>query len=188
MSMADDKTLRSYRSNDPYRRSANAADAQDMSLTGTDPLAELARLIGQNDPLHRHGAPAAAGCRAAHAGRAGDWRRHIQKPSFDTREEPAFDADPRYAAADPRYATADQQAGYADPGYSDPGYADPVYAEHDPYRMTSPQQQEHYADPHADYRHDDNYAAAGDYPNEQMYAAAPHQGAYAGVSAARRRR
>ena len=45
--------------------------------------------------------------------------------------------------------------------------------------MTSPQQ-EHYADPHADYRRDDNYAAAGDYPNEQMYAAAQHQGAYAG--------
>jgi hypothetical protein len=176
--MADDKTLRSYRSNDPYRRSANAADPQDM--TGTDPLAELARLIGQNDPyadtVRRQ--PQAAAPRMQDD--AGDWRRHIQRPSYDTRQnfemrqEPAFDADPRYAAADPRYATADQQAHYADPGYSDP-----AYAEQDPYRMTSPQQ-EHYADPHADYRHDDNYAAAGDYPNEQTYAAAPHQGAYAG--------
>ena len=87
------------------------------------------------------------------------------------------DAEPRYATADPAgYATADQQAGYAD---RDPGYADPGYAEHDPYRMTSPQQ-EHYADPHADFRHDDNYAAAGDYPNEQIYADTPQQGAYAG--------
>ena len=144
-------------------------------MTGTDPLAELARLIGQNDPytdtVRRQ--PQAAAPRMQDD--AGDWRRHIQKPSFDAREEPAFDADPRYAAADPRYATADQQAGYADPGYSDP-----AYAEQDPYRMTSPQR-EHYADPHADYRHDDSYAAAGDYPNEQIYAAAPHQGAYAGA-------
>ena len=144
-------------------------------MTGTDPLAELARLIGQNDPytdtVRRQ--PQAAAPRMQDE--AGDWRRHIQKPSYDTREEPTFDADLRYAAADPRYAAADQQAGYADQGYSDPGHA-----EHDPYRMTSPQQ-EHYADPHADYRHDDNYAAAGDYPNEQIYAAAPHQqGAYAG--------
>jgi len=175
MSMADDKTLRSYRSNDTYRRNANA-DAQDM--TGTDPLAELARLIGQSDPftdtVRRQ--PQAAAPRMQDD--PGDWRRHIQKPSFETREEPAFDADPRYAAADQRYATADQHAGYAAAGHSDPGYADPVYAEHDPYRMESPQQ-ERYADPHADYRHDDNYAAAGDYPNEQLYAGAQHQGAYA---------
>ena len=93
MSMADDKTLRSYRSNDPYRRSANAADAQDMSLTGIDPLAELARLIGQNDPftdtVRRQ--PQAAAPRMQDE--PDDWRRHIQRPSFDTREEPAFDAD-----------------------------------------------------------------------------------------------
>ena len=51
MSMADDNTRRSYRSNDPYRRNANPADAQDTALGGTDPLAELARLIGQSDPF-----------------------------------------------------------------------------------------------------------------------------------------
>ena len=51
MSMADDNTLRSYRSNDAYRRSANPADAQDTALGGSDPLAELARLIGQTDPF-----------------------------------------------------------------------------------------------------------------------------------------
>jgi sporulation related protein len=43
MSMADDSTLRSYRSNDPHRR---AAESQ-----ASDPLAELARLIGQSDPF-----------------------------------------------------------------------------------------------------------------------------------------
>ena len=45
--------------------------------------------------------------------------------------------------------------------------------------MTSPQQ-DHYADPQADYRREPSYAAAADYPDEQVYAAAPHHGGYAG--------
>lgn len=48
MSMADDSTLRSYRSNDPYRRAADASRPGDQA---SDPLAELARLIGQADPF-----------------------------------------------------------------------------------------------------------------------------------------
>ena len=47
MSMADDNTLRTNRSNDPYRRAAEPA----REPAGSDPLAELARLIGQNDPM-----------------------------------------------------------------------------------------------------------------------------------------
>ena len=50
MSMADDNTLRSYRSNDAYRRSAKPAEAR-TGVCGADPLAELARLIGQTDPF-----------------------------------------------------------------------------------------------------------------------------------------
>ena len=45
--MADDNTLRSYRPNDPSRREA-ASVGRDRS---NDPLVELARLIGQNDPF-----------------------------------------------------------------------------------------------------------------------------------------
>jgi cell division septation protein DedD len=43
--MADDQTKRPYRSNEPAITSAS----------GSDPLAELARLIGQNDPLGEFG-------------------------------------------------------------------------------------------------------------------------------------
>src|SRR5439155_6212988 len=50
MSMADDNSLRTYRSNDPYRRGSAAAD-EDARSQPSDPLAELARLIGQSDPF-----------------------------------------------------------------------------------------------------------------------------------------
>ena len=46
--MADDNTLRSYRPNDPSRREAASVGGRDRS---NDPLVELARLIGQNDPF-----------------------------------------------------------------------------------------------------------------------------------------
>jgi len=46
--MADDNSSRSYRSNDPYRR---AGEPSRPSARSDDPLAELARLIGQNDPF-----------------------------------------------------------------------------------------------------------------------------------------
>jgi len=50
MSMADDNSLRTYRSNDPSRRGSAAAD-EDARSQPSDPLAELARLIGQSDPF-----------------------------------------------------------------------------------------------------------------------------------------
>ena len=48
--MADDYKYRPNRSNEPYRRGAEPPRASDFS-NGSDPLAELARLIGQNDPF-----------------------------------------------------------------------------------------------------------------------------------------
>jgi len=48
--MADDNHSRSYRSPDPYRRAASAASPGEQA-GGSDPLAELARLIGQSDPF-----------------------------------------------------------------------------------------------------------------------------------------
>src|ERR1700733_10111451 len=47
--MADDNILRSYRSNEPARRTSAPAGPRDVG--GNDPLAELARLIGQSDPF-----------------------------------------------------------------------------------------------------------------------------------------
>ena len=50
MSMADDNTLRRYRSNDPYRRAAEPLRPSEEA-SARDPLAELARLLGQSDPF-----------------------------------------------------------------------------------------------------------------------------------------
>jgi hypothetical protein len=52
MSMADDHTLRSYRPNDPYQPEP-ARPSEPAG--GGDPLAELARLIGQRDPFAEFG-------------------------------------------------------------------------------------------------------------------------------------
>jgi SPOR domain len=50
--MADDSFSRSYRSSEPARRAGAPAVPRDSARdAGGDPLAELARLIGQNDPF-----------------------------------------------------------------------------------------------------------------------------------------
>jgi SPOR domain len=155
--MADDNTSRAYRSNEPYRRSAKPSEEQDPALGGSDPLAELARLIGQ-DPYAesarrqpQRGTPQAT--QHGYDDEApGDWRRHIQRPNYGVREEPAFDLDQHYA--------------------TDP------HAVHDPYRMATPQPEESYADPNDDHRREAAYAAAPDDPDEPIYAA-QHHGGYA---------
>ena len=53
MSMADDHTLRSYRPNDPYQPAEPSRPGEQPG--GGDPLAELARLIGQRDPFAEFG-------------------------------------------------------------------------------------------------------------------------------------
>src|SRR5262249_2009968 len=50
MSMADDNTLRPYRSSDPYRGGAEPGRPS-QEASARDPLAELARLLGQSDPF-----------------------------------------------------------------------------------------------------------------------------------------
>ena len=50
MSMADDNTLRLYRSSDPYRRAAEPSRLSE-DASARDPSAELARLLGQSDPF-----------------------------------------------------------------------------------------------------------------------------------------
>lgn len=180
MSMADDNTLRSYRSKDAYRRDAQPAEQQDTMFSGSDPLAELARLIGQTDPYTDtgRGQPQAAAPHVTHRDEpgAGDWRKLVRRPAYDdpssheTREEPPFDLDARHASVQPR--------------------AD--YDDHDPYRMPSQHYEDRYTDQRADYdqhaayrrdldddyRHDPSYAAAApnDYPDEQMYADPYHRG------------
>ena len=79
MSMADNNDLRFDRSNNPYRHTAAPADAG-APRSGSDPLAELARLIGQTDPfaeLNQSNAHGAEPRRAA----APDSRRNAPPPA-----------------------------------------------------------------------------------------------------------
>jgi hypothetical protein len=136
MSMADDSRLRSYRSNDPYRRAEAAPPSEEANAR--DPLAELARLLGQTDPFaelgrsnraprQAHDAPptAPANWQAAPARDVapGDSRSRWAPPSNqDYTRAPAPQSQPaasRYYD-EPHYdepqLTAEPYGGYADEG------------------------------------------------------------------------
>jgi hypothetical protein len=116
--MADDNSAR-YRSNEFGRGPAPAAPA-------SDPLAELARLIGQSDPFSEYGreprAPAQPDAGAAYGGNAA-------APSYDSIPAPPYGSEPA-----PRYEPAPQQYSDPAPRYSepapqygqDPGYSQPA--------------------------------------------------------------
>lgn len=132
--MADDHNQRPYRTNDPYGRAGAPAPA-----APGDPLAELARLIGQNDPFSefgRDGAPRRANGRHpqhdAPMDRPAPPVQHYPQAAaqHDPRMQQAdqhYPADPNFAA-DPHYP---QQPGYHQPeqGYGVPGYEQQGYAE-----------------------------------------------------------
>jgi hypothetical protein len=106
MSMADDNTVRSYRSSETHRRdSAVGVEAPSRS----DPLAELARLIGQNDPFAEFAAnagrqPAEHQAATVVPSSPSEWRRST--PSSVARAEPPA-ADARPAPASPAYQRRD---------------------------------------------------------------------------------
>jgi len=142
--MADD--TRGYRK-DPYGRSGTSASGQ-----ATDPLSELARLIGQSDPF---GPDAGGGCPL---GRAADRRA----PQSDWRSQPPS-GDPPYgraAAGEGVGAMSDPKldpASYGDSGYRsasgqplpddaihDQGYGEPRSHDHEaPYFDASEHAQGH---------------------------------------------
>ena len=116
--MADDIIQRSYRLSDRPARASSAG--------GSDPLAELARLIGQNDPFGEYGReqahaapmPTAPAFRTAEPA-AEDWNslpppaappRHVA-PTYA--EPPHYPEDERYPATVPGY-----EQGAEDPDHS----------------------------------------------------------------------
>src|SRR4029077_14724568 len=84
MSMADDSRLRSYRSNDPYRRAAEPAPpSQEAGVP--DRLAERARLLGQSDPFAELGRsnPRSREAQDAPVTAPADWRSApARQPQF----------------------------------------------------------------------------------------------------------
>jgi hypothetical protein len=111
--MADDNTVRAYRSNEPYRRPAAPAPAPTSGdAGGSDPLAELARLIGQADPFAelrgRAQAPSARDAQAAPR----DW------PPTTAVADDNYPAADRYAAPTSRYQTHEPSHSPSPGGYA----------------------------------------------------------------------
>ena len=144
--MADSNNPRTHRGYDPQQRAGGADDAQRGG--GGDPLAELARLIGQNDPFadfernRASGEPQRA-VRAAAPPQDQDWAPQppqpppVHAPHPDAYAAPA--ATDRYAPQDaagqpqPEQYPAQAYAQHSDQAYgqpADPGrepYYDPYY-------------------------------------------------------------
>ena len=99
--MADDHSQRPYRASQPPTRSAPSAAP--AAPSGNDPLAELARLIGQTDPF-------------AEYGRDG---RHAAPPAAAPEQHPDAYADERYVAAPAPAQHADYGASDAYPQHPD---------------------------------------------------------------------
>jgi SPOR domain len=101
--MADDSFSRSYRSSEPARRAGVPAAARDSARDASgDPLAELARLIGQNDPFttdpgRNSGHPNEG--RARGAAPPSDWRKTAAAIARESMRDPPA-ADARYEQVD----------------------------------------------------------------------------------------
>src|SRR5262245_23910258 len=94
MSMADDNTLRPYRSSDPYRRAAEPSRPSEEA-SARDPLAELARLLGQSDPFADFG------------------RSHSRQGQQEAHDAPATAPDDWQGAPAHEFAAVDAQHGWA---------------------------------------------------------------------------
>src|ERR1700730_11821778 len=103
--MADDNILRSYRSNEPTRRASAPTAPRDAG--GSDPLAELARLIGQNDSfaeLGRSSGHAAEGRPRADSPPS-DWRKTAAALARESMRDPPA-VDPRFEQVNSAIAAA----------------------------------------------------------------------------------
>jgi hypothetical protein len=118
--MADDHTQRAYRSNEYAHESMKTAQ-------GSDPLAELARLIGQNDPFAEFGRKQ---------------QPAQQQPAQHSQQDWAPQPYPQQAYDQHADVHADHsQAGYAEPVSqydSDPYYQDGAYQNDQPYDDVPP--------------------------------------------------
>ena len=152
MSMADDNTLRRYRSNDPYRRAAEPPRPSEEA-SARDPLAELARLLGQSDPF-------------ADLGRSNS--RERQEESHDAPATAPEDwqsapvREPHFAAGDmPRRSAHGTGRDYAQPPASEPAgwHADSRF--YDEPQLRANQQSQHYDEQNQQYEQNQHYEDDG---------------------------
>src|SRR5215470_11873509 len=169
MSMADDKRLRAQRTSESMRRGGHLPE----DGASGDPLAELARLIGQSDPFSDYGRREGRNPppRDAQPQSGSDWRRQAAAmPPYDapeeapprapSRSEPRFtegysSRDP-YSAAEEREDTRQDTRDMRQDPRVDPRY-EPRYEERpSQYRREPQYEDDGYDDPrHDDPRHDD---------------------------------
>jgi SPOR domain len=133
--MADDNTLRRYRSNDPYRRAAEPPRSSEEA-SARDPLAELARLLGQSDPF-------------ADLGRSNSRERQEESHDAPTTAPEDWQAapvrEPHFAAGDmPRRSAHGTSRDYAHPPAPEPAgwHADSRF--YDEPQLRANQQSQHY--------------------------------------------
>ena len=178
--MADDNTLRPYRSSDPYRRAAEPSRPS-QEASARDPLAELARLLGQSDPFadlgrsnsrqgqqEAHDAPAtapddwqSAPAREPQFAVGGAQGRWAQGSGHGSSQESSQDyyspaAQSEAQGSDTRFydelhVGADQQTQYYDDNRTDDGQHDTQEAEAEYYY----QDDDIPLDPHEDAMYDD---------------------------------
>ncbi len=185
--MVDDRTQRPFRSNELPMRGAPAAAPGPQA---GDPLAELARLIGQNDPFSEYGRDGAP--RGAPPPRRAepppDWNApppagYAPQPGYPPQAAPAtapnfngdyYPAHPAYPQEAPQFAPPPiARQPYANPGY---GGGDPNYADHEAGG---------YADPRSG-GHPGGYEGGPYYPN-RMHPGDDVDDAYDDAPPARRR-
>jgi SPOR domain len=156
MSMADDNRLRSHRTNDPYGRAAEPAQpSEEASIR--DPLAELARLLGQSDPFAEFGQANRSSRQApdAPATAPADWQAApAREPQFAAGDSSWADYTPAPESRrsdsrfhDDAHPTADHQSGYYADERAEDGHGgqEPEYYEGDDVPL----------DPHEDAMYDD---------------------------------
>jgi hypothetical protein len=120
--MADDQSQRPYRASEP-------PPARGSGKTGSDPLAELARLIGQTDPFGEFGRETARHSPPAQSAARADWNQPL-----GTSYTAQYSGDARAAA--PRYADDNYPAAPASPLIPQ-DYGSQRY-EHQPYEAQPP--------------------------------------------------
>jgi SPOR domain len=149
MSMADDR-LRAQRPNE--RRGGRPADD-----SSGDPLAELARLIGQSDPFTDHGRRDGRDSAPRNSKPSSDWRRTAASMApYDSSDEPARAS----SRSEQRFA---EQDSYRDSYRQDPYRAPEEEPRHDPRYEERPSQyrrEPHFADDEYHPREDERAYAA----------------------------